>query len=42
MLSAASFLCCLTGWMAVDEGLQGLAQRYYAKGLELAGASDDH
>ncbi|WP_129842165.1 tetratricopeptide repeat protein [Streptomyces sp. RFCAC02] len=42
MLSAASFLCYLTGWMAVDEGLHGLAQRYYVKGLELAGASSDH
>ncbi|TDC80114.1 tetratricopeptide repeat protein [Streptomyces hainanensis] len=42
MLSAASFLCYLTGWMAVDEGLNGLAQRYYVKGLELAGASGDH
>jgi tetratricopeptide (TPR) repeat protein len=42
MLSAASFLCYVTGWMAVDEGLHGLAQRYYLKGLELAGASHDH
>ncbi|MQS35223.1 tetratricopeptide repeat protein [Streptomyces katsurahamanus] len=42
MLSAASFLCYLTGWMAADEGLHGLAQRYYTKGLELAGASSDH
>ncbi|RBM19075.1 tetratricopeptide repeat protein [Streptomyces sp. PT12] len=42
MLSAASFLCYVTGWMAVDEGLHGLAQRYYVKGLELAGASNDH
>ncbi|MQS35060.1 tol-pal system YbgF family protein [Streptomyces katsurahamanus] len=42
MMSAASFLCYLTGWMAVDEGLHGLAQRYYVKGLELAGASSDH
>ncbi|MFI1869608.1 tetratricopeptide repeat protein [Streptomyces jumonjinensis] len=42
MMSAASFLCYLTGWMAVDEGLHGLAQRYYVKGLELAGASNDH
>jgi hypothetical protein len=42
MTSAAAFLCYLTGWMAVDEGLHGLAQRYYVKGLELAGASGDH
>ncbi|AUA11461.1 tetratricopeptide repeat protein [Streptomyces sp. SID8382] len=42
ILSAASFLCYLTDWMAVDEGLHGLAQRYYVKGLELAGASGDH
>ncbi|MFH8368158.1 tetratricopeptide repeat protein [Streptomyces sp. NPDC018031] len=42
MMSAASFLCYLTGWMAVDEGLHGLAQRYYVKSLELAGASGDH
>ncbi|MFI2212071.1 tetratricopeptide repeat protein [Streptomyces sp. NPDC020141] len=42
MMSAASFLSYLTGWMAVDEGLHGLAQQYYVKGLELAGASTDH
>ncbi|MFI5754624.1 transcriptional regulator [Streptomyces sp. NPDC051569] len=42
MLSAASDLCYLTGYMAVDEGLHGLAQRYYQKALELAGASEDH
>lgn len=42
MMSAASFLCYLTGWMAVDEGSHGTAQKYYVKGLELAGASDDH
>ncbi|WP_405584851.1 tetratricopeptide repeat protein [Streptomyces sp. NBC_01190] len=42
MMSAASFLCYLTGWMAVDEGSHGTAQRYYVKGLELAGASGDH
>ncbi|MFI2212983.1 tetratricopeptide repeat protein [Streptomyces sp. NPDC020141] len=42
MMSAAAFLSYLTGWMAVDEGLHGLAQRYYVKGLELAGASADH
>nr|WSZ97404.1 tetratricopeptide repeat protein [Streptomyces sp. NBC_00857] len=42
MMSAASFLCYLTGWMAVDEGAHGRAQEYYVKSLELAGASDDH
>ncbi|MEV6008591.1 tetratricopeptide repeat protein [Streptomyces sp. NPDC051976] len=42
MVSAASFLCYLTGWMAVDEGVHGTAQQYYVKGLELAGASGDH
>ncbi|OII69773.1 transcriptional regulator [Streptomyces sp. CC77] len=42
MMSAASDLCYLAGYMAVDEGLHGLAQRYYLKALELAGASEDH
>ncbi|MGP4114355.1 tetratricopeptide repeat protein [Streptomyces sp. 4N509B] len=42
MLSAASDLCYLAGYMAVDEGLNGLAQQYYLKALELAGAADDH
>ncbi|MEV6141352.1 tetratricopeptide repeat protein [Streptomyces sp. NPDC051992] len=42
MMSAASFLCYLTGWMAVDEGAHGRAQQYYVKSLELAGASGDH
>lgn len=28
--------------MAVDEGLHGLAQEYYVKALELAGAAEDH
>ncbi|MFD4700945.1 tetratricopeptide repeat protein [Streptomyces niveus] len=42
MLSAASDLLYLTGYMAVDEGLHGLAQRYYFKALELAGAAEDH
>ncbi|MGW2542905.1 tetratricopeptide repeat protein [Kitasatospora sp. NPDC001574] len=42
MMSAASDLCYLTGYMAVDEGLHGLAQRYYVKALELAGIADDH
>ncbi|MFJ2439062.1 tetratricopeptide repeat protein [Streptomyces sp. NPDC087658] len=42
MMSTASFLCYLTGWMAVDEGAHGRAQEYYVKALELAGASGDH
>ncbi|GAA2326762.1 tetratricopeptide repeat protein [Streptomyces violaceusniger] len=42
MMSAASDLCYLTGYMAVDEGVHGLAQKYYLKALELAGASEDH
>lgn len=42
MLSAASDLCYLAGYMAVDEGLHGLAQQYYVKALELAGAAEDH
>ncbi|MFI9080625.1 transcriptional regulator [Streptomyces sioyaensis] len=42
MLSAASDLCYLTGYMAVDEGVEGLGQKYYLKALELAGASEDH
>ncbi|MFJ8439019.1 tetratricopeptide repeat protein [Kitasatospora griseola] len=42
MMSAASDLCYLTGYMAVDEGLHGLAQRYYVKALELAGVAEDH
>ncbi|MGI5438460.1 tetratricopeptide repeat protein [Streptomyces shenzhenensis] len=42
MLSAASDLLYLTGYMAVDEGLHGIAQRYYVKALELAGAAEDH
>jgi tetratricopeptide (TPR) repeat protein len=42
MMSAASDLCYLTGYMAVDEGIHGAAQQYYVKALELAGASEDH
>ncbi|CDR08931.1 hypothetical protein [Streptomyces iranensis] len=42
MMSAASDLCYLTGYMAVDEGVHGLAQRYYLKALGLAGASEDY
>jgi hypothetical protein len=42
MMAAASDLCYLTGYMAADEGIHGLAQQYYLKALELAGASEDH
>ncbi|MFI2008552.1 tetratricopeptide repeat protein [Streptomyces jumonjinensis] len=42
MMTAAAFLCYITGWMAVDEGLHGVAQKYYTKALELAGASSDY
>ncbi|MGA4839928.1 transcriptional regulator [Streptomyces sp. G45] len=42
MRSAAADLCYLIGYMAVDEGLHGTAQRYYLKALELAGAANDH
>ncbi|GAB2835281.1 Tat pathway signal protein [Streptomyces daliensis] len=41
-LSAAAYLSFLAGYMAVDEGHHGLAQRYYVKSLELAGAADNH
>ncbi|MER5769985.1 tetratricopeptide repeat protein [Streptomyces sp. NPDC001985] len=42
MLSATADLCYLTGYMAVDEGHHGLAQQYYLKALQLAGAAEDH
>ncbi|WEB40730.1 tetratricopeptide repeat protein [Streptomyces yunnanensis] len=42
MMSTAADLCYLTGYMAVDEGVHGLAQQYYLKALELAGAAEDH
>jgi hypothetical protein len=42
MMSAASTLCYLTGYMAVDDGVHGTAQRYYLKALELAGAAENH
>ncbi|MFJ4620311.1 tetratricopeptide repeat protein [Streptomyces sp. NPDC088812] len=42
MMAAASDLSYLTGYMAVDEGVHGIAQRYYLKALELAGAAEDH
>ncbi|MEU7020401.1 tetratricopeptide repeat protein [Streptomyces sp. NPDC046203] len=40
--SAAADHCYLTGYMAMDEREDGLAQRYYIKALELAGAAGDH
>ncbi|RKS68108.1 hypothetical protein BZB76_6352 [Actinomadura pelletieri DSM 43383] len=42
MLSAASDHCYLTGYMAADEGVAGLAQHYYLQAIELAGHADDH
>ncbi|WP_082345586.1 M48 family metallopeptidase [Kitasatospora sp. MY 5-36] len=42
MLSAAADHCYLTGYMAVDERHDSLAQRYYLKALELAGHAGDH
>jgi hypothetical protein len=42
MLSAAADHCYLTGYMAMDERADGLAQRYYTKALELAGRAGDH
>lgn len=42
MLSAASDLTYLTGWMAMYEREHGLGQRYYVKALKLAGEADDH
>ncbi|MFF5265286.1 tetratricopeptide repeat protein [Actinomadura viridis] len=42
MLSAAADHCYLTGYMAADEGVEGLAQRYYLQALELAGHAGDH
>lgn len=42
MLSAASDLVYLTGWMAMYERDHGQGQRYYVKALELAGAAEDH
>lgn len=41
MLTATSALLYLSAHMAVDDGLHGLAQRYYGKALQLAGAADD-
>ncbi|MFF8956539.1 hypothetical protein [Streptomyces sp. NPDC014894] len=42
MLSAASDLTYLTGWMAMYEREHGLGQRYYVKALRLAGEAGDH
>ncbi|MFJ8472871.1 tetratricopeptide repeat protein [Kitasatospora sp. NPDC094011] len=42
MLSAAADHCYLTGYMAMDERHDALAQRYYVKALELAGHAGDH
>ncbi|MGI9003092.1 MAG: hypothetical protein ACR2GH_15785 [Pseudonocardia sp.] len=42
MLSAAADHCYLTGYMAMDERADGLAQHYYVKALELAGHANDH
>ncbi|MFJ7204497.1 transcriptional regulator [Streptomyces sp. NPDC098789] len=42
MRSAAADHCYLTGYMAMDEREDGLAQQYYRKALELAGAAGDH
>ncbi|MFJ1617726.1 hypothetical protein ACIODT_32815 [Streptomyces sp. NPDC088251] len=42
MLSAASDLTYLTGWMAMYEREHGLGQQYYVKALNLAKAAADH
>ena len=42
MLSAAADHCYLTGYMAMDERADGLAQHYYLKALELSGQAQDH
>ncbi|GGY85612.1 hypothetical protein CP967_24680 [Streptomyces nitrosporeus] len=41
MLSAASDLTYLTGWMAMYERAHGLGQKYYHQALKLAGESQD-
>nr|WP_232794884.1 tetratricopeptide repeat protein [Kitasatospora sp. NRRL B-11411] len=41
MLSAAADHCYLTGYMAMDERLDGLADQYYTKALELSAAAGD-
>ncbi len=42
MLSAASDLTYLTGWMAMYERAHGLGQQYYVKALHLAREASDH
>ncbi|MGH4016918.1 MAG: hypothetical protein ACRDSL_23910 [Pseudonocardiaceae bacterium] len=42
MQSAAADHCYLTGYMAADEGIEGLAQHYYLQAIELAGHAGDH
>lgn len=42
MLSAASDLVYLTGWMAMYEKAHGLGQRYYLRALKLAAEAEDH
>lgn len=42
MLSAASDLTYLTGWMAMYERAHGLGQQYYVKALRLAQEASDH
>lgn len=42
LLSATADLLYLTGYMAVDEGAHGRAQRYYSLALKYAGAAEDH
>jgi len=42
MLSAAADHCYLTGYMAMDERADALAQSYWVQALNLAGAAEDH
>ena len=42
MLSAAADHCYLTGYMAMDERADSLAQSYWVQALNLAGAAEDH
>ncbi|MEU3602664.1 tetratricopeptide repeat protein [Streptomyces sp. NPDC006798] len=41
MLSAAADHAYLTGWMAMDEREDGIAQQYFVKALELASGAED-
>ncbi|MGW1275507.1 tetratricopeptide repeat protein [Streptomyces tsukubensis] len=41
MLAAAADHAYLTGWMAMDEREDGIAQSYFVKALELAGGAED-